>query len=67
MTDQDLDNIFKNNIGTSQAAALRGVWDAGYNYAIGASAQFAQTQDVSTVQNTTPTVVADVPNNIQTA
>jgi len=33
MTDSDLDNLYKANIGVSHYAALRAVWDSGYNYA----------------------------------
>lgn len=46
MTDDDMDGIYKQNIGTSHAAALRGVFDAGYQ--IGLSQQGgAQTPDAS--------------------
>lgn len=34
MNDQDLDTLYKSNIGVSHCAALRAVWDSGYNYAL---------------------------------
>ena len=34
MTDNDLDNLYKANIGVSHEAALRAIWDDGYNYAL---------------------------------
>ena len=33
MTDADLDNLYKANIGVSHYAALRAVWSDGYNFA----------------------------------
>jgi hypothetical protein len=58
MTDQDLDNLYKQNISTSHAAALRGIFDSGY--AIG-SGGGAPTVDVSLTTSFT-TASADDPN-----
>lgn len=33
MLDSDLDALYKANIGVSHYAALRAVWDSGFNYA----------------------------------
>lgn len=35
MTDNDLENLYKQNFPVSHYAALRAVWSDGYNYALG--------------------------------
>ena len=66
MTDNDLDNIYKQNVGESHFAGLRGVFDAGYNFGAGVSVAVAQQVDPSLTIN--PTTVAPVdPNSIPTA
>jgi hypothetical protein len=35
MTNTDLENLYKINVSESHAAGLRGVFDAGYNLALG--------------------------------
>lgn len=46
MTDQDLDNIYKQNLPVSHGAGLRGVFDAGYFAALQATVN-AQSTDAS--------------------
>lgn len=60
MTDQDLDNLYKQNISVSHAAALRGVFDAGY--AVGANSgvptvDVSQTVSSATAAQDDPTIV----------
>lgn len=35
MTDQDIQNVYRSNLGTSESAALRAVFDAGWYEALG--------------------------------
>jgi hypothetical protein len=35
VTDQDIQNVYKSNLGTSEPAALRAVFDAGWYEALG--------------------------------
>jgi hypothetical protein len=59
MTDSDLDTLYRKNIDISHEAALRGVWDAGYNYGLSQSAtatDASQTATTSTATADTPTV-----------
>ena len=60
MTDNDLKNLYVQNLGVSEYAALRGVFDAGYAAGAGYTAAQAQSTDAS---NTVPvtTAVADDP------
>lgn len=59
MTDADLETLYKVNLPTSHAAALRGVFDAGYEVGAGATVN-AQTADASlTVSEST--AAADIP------
>lgn len=37
MTDNDLESLYKANIGISHFSALRAVWDSGYNVGSGSS------------------------------
>jgi hypothetical protein len=57
MTDTDIDNVYKAQLGTSHYAALRAVFDAGFQ-AGAAQAVTAATQDASLTQ-TAP--AAEVP------
>lgn len=45
MTNTELDNIYKANIAKSHYAGLRGVWDAGYNTALGLTAPAEATSE----------------------
>jgi len=64
MLDQDLDNLYKENIGTSHYAALRAVWDSGYNYALSQTPAIP-TQDPSLLASNT-TAIADTPTALPT-
>lgn len=64
MTDNDLDTLYKSNIGVSHQAALRAVWDSGFNYAssINPSQQGtdpSQTASAATATVDEPTVTTD--------
>lgn len=61
MTDQEIDNIYKANLPVSHYAALRGVWDAGYNTALNINVT-TTTPDQTTIQ-TNP---VDTPVNVST-
>lgn len=56
MTDQDLQNLYRQNLGQSESAALRGVFDAGYASGAGWSAAQAQ----SGVDQSTLAAIASV-------
>lgn len=60
MTDQDIQTLYKANLGISESAALRGVFDAGYQFGI-AQAATPQTVDESSVV-TLAQVLPDVVN-----
>lgn len=57
MTDNDLENIYKLNVPESHYAALRAVWDSGYNYALSQSASTADPSNTATAA----TAIADTP------
>lgn len=64
MTDNDLDTLYKSNIGVSHQAALRAVWDSGFNYAssINSSQQGvdpSQTAVAATAITDQPTTTTD--------
>jgi len=59
MTDQDLQNLYRQNLGVSESAALRGVFDAGYQFGISQSVT-ASTPDESIVVSASA-VASDVP------
>jgi len=66
MTDNDLDNLYKQNVGESHCAGLRGVFDAGYAVGAGSTVAIAQNTDPST--NVTAAQAAPVdPNAITTS
>jgi hypothetical protein len=59
MTDSDLDTLYRKNIDVSHEAALRGVFDAGYNYGLSQSAtttDASQTATTGTATTDTPTI-----------
>lgn len=49
MTDNDLKTLYEQNLGVSEYAALRGVFDAGYAAGAGLSQSQAQTTDASNI------------------
>lgn len=60
MTDADLDNLYKLNISVSHAAALRGIYDAGYTMGAGGAASqvdTSQTVSVTTATADDPTIL----------
>ncbi len=62
MTDTELDKIYKANIDVSHYAALRGVWDAGYNSALQIMPTASTPDQTTTVTNQidTPVTVTTV-------
>jgi len=66
MNDTDLDNLYKQNVGESHYAGLRGVFDAGYALGAGSSVAIAQNTDPSLTVNTTQVAPLD-PTAIQTS
>ncbi|GAC1457370.1 MAG: hypothetical protein NVSMB70_01100 [Chamaesiphon sp.] len=60
MTDQDLDALYKANIGTSHYAAIRGVFNAGVNYDKGLTQAPAQPA-AAAVAAPAAVVLADTP------
>jgi hypothetical protein len=64
MTDNDLENLYKANVGVSHYAALRAVWTDGYNYGLGInpSAQGVDPSEqasASTATTDEPTITTD--------
>ena len=66
MNDNDLDNLYKINVGESHCAGLRGVFDAGYALGAGASVVVAQGTDPSLTVTTAQVTPLD-PTAIQTS
>jgi hypothetical protein len=60
MTDQDLKALYLVNLGNSEYAALRGVYDAGYAQGAGLTVAQAQNSDPSGTA-TINTVILEVP------
>lgn len=58
MTDQDLEVIYKANVAESHAAGLRGVFDAGFNLALG---QTQATSADASINAVAVTAQADTP------
>lgn len=50
MTDSDIENVYKSNINVSHYAALRAVFDAGFDAGAGLSAQATAAGDPSLTQ-----------------
>lgn len=64
MTDNDLENLYKANVPVSHYAALRAVWDDGYNFALsinpaGQGQDPSQTASAATATADEPTTTTD--------
>ena len=66
MTDNDLETMYKVNVGESHYAGLRGVFDAGYALGAGSTVATAQNSDPSTSAFIAQ-ALPDDPANITTA